>query len=164
MGMLMAKYVVVNIADMKVSENPEDTLITYSLGSCIAVVLYDPVAKVGGMIHIMLPDSSIEKVPEKLVVAKYVDSGVPLLFKTLFAAGAKRNRVVTKVCGGSNVMDKSKYFNIGERNYTAVRKILWRNNIMIAGEDVGGTKSRTVKLFMDTGKVVVSNSNEEYEI
>ena len=160
----MAKYVVVNIADMKVSEKPEETIITYSLGSCIALVLYDPLAKVGGMIHIMLPDSSIEKNPERLVPFKYVDTGVPTLFKTLFKMGANRNRIVTKVAGGSNVMDKSKYFNIGERNYTAIRKILWRNNIMIAGEDVGGTKSRTVKLFMDSGKVVVSNSQEEYEI
>lgn len=160
----MANNVVVNIADMKVSENPDDTVVTYSLGSCIALVLYEPVAKVGGMIHIMLPDSSIEKDPSRLVPYKFVDTGVPLLFKKMFAMGAKRSRVVTKVAGGSNVMDKSKYFNIGERNYTAVRKILWRNNIMIAGEDVGGSKSRTVRLHMDSGKVIVSNSHEEYEI
>ena len=160
----MPNFIVVNIADMKVSDNPEEKLITYSLGSCIALVLYDPVAKVGGMIHVMLPDSSIEKNPDKMNPLKFVDTGVPILFKTLFKMGAKRNRIVTKVAGGSNVMDKSKYFNIGERNYTALRKMLWRNNIMITGEDVGGSKSRTVKLFMDTGKTVVSNSQEEYEI
>ena len=160
----MAKYVVVNIADMKVSANPEDTIVTYSLGSCVAVVLYDPVQRVGGMIHVMLPDSSIERDRENLVAHKYVDTGVPLLFKALFALGANRNRVVVKVIGGSNVMDKNKFFNIGERNYAAVRKILWRNNIMIKAEDVGGSKSRTVKLYVDSGKCVISNSSEEYEI
>ncbi|MCD4829051.1 MAG: chemotaxis protein CheD [Candidatus Cloacimonetes bacterium] len=160
----MSKFVVVNIADMKVSQKPSDTIITYSLGSCIALVLYDPVAKIGGMIHIMLPDSSIEKNPDRMVPLKYVDTAVPMLFKKMFALGAKRNRIETRVAGGSNVMDKNRYFNIGERNHTAVRKILWRNNIMITGEDIGGTKSRTVKLFMDTGKVFVSNSQENYEI
>ena len=160
----MAKYVVVNIADMKISNKPEDTLITYSLGSCIAVVLYDPRTKNGGMIHIMLPDSKIERDKSKLIPYKYVDTGIPLLFKSLFKMGSKRNSIVVKVIGGSNVMDKNKFFNIGERNYAAVRKILWRNNIMISAEDVGGSKSRTVKLFLDTGKVVVSNTKEEYEV
>ncbi len=160
----MAKYVVVNIADMKISNKPEDTLITYSLGSCIAIVLYDPRTKNGGMIHVMLPDSKIERDKSKLIPYKYVDTGIPLLFKSLFKMGSKRNSIVVKVIGGSNVMDKNKFFNIGERNYAAVRKILWRNNIMISAEDVGGSKSRTVKLFMDTGKVVVSNTKEEYEI
>lgn len=160
----MARYVVVNIADMKVSSNPEDTIITYSLGSCIAVVLHDPITKNGGMIHIMLPDSSIEKDKSRIIPYKYVDTGVPLLFKSLFKLGTKRRNIVTKVIGGSNVMDRNKFFNIGERNYAQVRKILWRNNIMIAAEDVGGSKSRTVKLHLDSGRVVVSNSNEEYEL
>ncbi len=160
----MAKYVVVNIADMKISNKPEDTLITYSLGSCIAVVLYDPRTRNGGMIHIMLPDSKIERDKSKIIPYKYVDTGIPLLFKSLFKMGSKRNSIVVKVIGGSNVMDKNKFFNIGERNYAAVRKILWRNNIMISAEDVGGSKSRTVKLFLDTGKVVVSNTKEEYEV
>jgi chemotaxis protein CheD len=162
--MKMAKYLVVNIADMKVSDQPGDVLITYSLGSCIAVVLYEPIAKVGGMIHLMLPDSSIERDPSRLVPSKFVDTGVPLLFKALFALGAKRHLIQTKVIGGSNVMDRNKFFNIGERNYTAVRKMLWRNNIMITGEDVGGNRSRTVKLSLRDGKVVVSNSSEEYEV
>jgi chemotaxis protein CheD len=160
----MPRYLVVNIADMKVSDQPEDVLITYSLGSCIAVVLYEPISKIGGMIHLMLPDSSIERDKNRLAPFKFVDTGVPLLFKAMFALGAKRSLIQTKVIGGSNVMDKSKFFNIGERNYTAVRKILWRNNIMIQSEDIGGSRSRTVKLNMQTGSVVVSNSSEEYEV
>ena len=160
----MSKQVVVNIADMKISNKVDEFLVTYSLGSCVAIAVYDPFVKIGGLIHIMLPESSIEKNPALINPYKFVDLGVPALYKELFKNGAKRNHVVTKVIGGSNVMDKNKYFNIGERNYTAVRKILWRNNMIIHKEDVGGSKSRTVRVYINTGKVVVSNSYEEYEL
>ncbi len=160
----MGKLLVVNISDMKISSNPEEVIITYSLGSCIAVVLYDPVLRIGGMIHIMLPESQIEKDPQRTNPYKFVDTGVPLLFKDLLGRGSKRNHLIVKLIGGSNVMDANKFFNIGERNHIAIRKILWKNNILIKNEDIGGTKSRTVKLFIDSGKVVVSNAFEEYEV
>ena len=160
----MLKQIVVNIADMKISTKPEEFLVTYSLGSCVALAVYDPYAKVGGLIHIMLPDSTIEKNPLIINPYKFVDLGVPALYKELFKAGGKRNHIITKIIGGSNVMDKNKYFNIGERNYTSVRKMLWRNNMIIHKEDVGGSKSRTVRLYTATGKVIVSNSYEEYEL
>jgi len=159
----MNNTVVVSIADMKISSNPGEVLVTYSLGSCVAVSLYDPYKKIGGLIHIMLPDSSIEKSAE-INPFKYVDLGIPVLYKEMFKLGCKRGTLITSVIGGSNVMDKNKYFNIGERNYLAVRKILWRNNVIINKEDIGGSKSRTVRLFMDTGRVVVSNAHEEYEL
>lgn len=160
----MNKQLVVNIADMKISANTEDVLVTYSLGSCVAVVVYDPYKKIGGMIHIMLPESGIEREKDNLNPMKYVDLGVPVLYKELFKYGCKRGVLITSVIGGSNVMDKNKFFNIGERNYLAVRKILWRNNVMINKEDVGGSKSRTVRLHIGSGKVVVSNASEEYEL
>jgi len=160
----MLKQIVVNIADMKISTEPDEFLVTYSLGSCVALAIFDPYQKIAGLIHIMLPDSSIEKIPANINPYKFVDLGVPVLYKELFKLGAKRNHVITKVIGGSNVMDKNKYFNIGERNYTAVRKMLWRNNMIIHKEDVGGSKSRTVRLYTATGKVLVSNSYEEYEL
>jgi len=159
----MVKQLVVNIADMKISTNPDECLITYSLGSCVALALYDPYSHIAGLIHIMLPESQIEK-GDNINPYKFVDLGVPLLYKEIFKAGAKRHHIVTKVIGGSNVMDKNKYFNIGERNYTAVRKMLWRNNMIIHKEDVGGSKSRTVRVYTATGKVIVSNSFEEYEL
>jgi chemotaxis protein CheD len=160
----MSKQIVVNIADMKISTNPDELLITYSLGSCVALAVYDPYKQIGGLIHIMLPESHIERNSTNINPFKFVDLGVPALYKELFKLGSKRTHLVTKVIGGSNVMDKNKYFNIGERNYTAVRKILWRNNMIIHKEDVGGTKSRTVRIYTDTGKVLVSNSYEEYEL
>ena len=160
----MSKQIVVNIADMKVSNNPDELLVTYSLGSCVALAVYDPYTQMAGLIHIMLPESSIEKQSMNINPYKFVDLGVPALYKEMFKTGAKRNHVITKIIGGSNVMDKNKFFNIGERNYTAVRKILWRNNMIIHKEDVGGSKSRTVRIYTATGKVVVSNSYEEYEL
>ena len=149
---------------MKISTNPDEFLVTYSLGSCVALAIYDPYIQVSGLIHIMLPDSKIEKNPTNINPYKFVDLGVPALYKELFKLGAKRNHVITKIIGGSNVMYKNKYFNIGERNFTAVRKMLWRNNMIIHKEDVGGSKSRTVRLYTATGKVLVSNSYEEYEL
>jgi chemotaxis protein CheD len=160
----MIKQVVVNIADMKISKDPNECLITYSLGSCVALAVYDPYVKVAGLIHIMLPESQIEIDKSNINPFKFVDTGVPYLYKKLFEAGAKRNHIITKIIGGSNVMDKNKFFNIGERNFTNVRKMLWRNNMIIHKEDVGGSKSRTVRLFTATGKVIVSNSYEEYDL
>ena len=160
----MVKQVVVNIADMKMSTDPNECLITYSLGSCVAVAVYDPYNSIAGLIHIMLPESQIEKDIANINPYKFVDLGVPCLFKEMFKAGAKRNHIITKIIGGSNVMDKNKFFNIGERNYTNVRKMLWRNNMIIHKEDIGGSKSRTVRLYTATGKVIVSNSYEEYEL
>ncbi len=160
----MNKQLVVSIADMKISSNTEDIIVTYSLGSCVAVVVYDPYKKIGGMIHIMLPESGIEREKDNINPLKYVDLGVPVLFKEMFKYGCKRGVLITTIIGGSNVMDKNKFFNIGERNYLAVRKILWRNNVIINKEDIGGSKSRTVRLHIGTGKVVVSNATEEYEL
>ncbi|MCB5249762.1 MAG: chemotaxis protein CheD [Candidatus Cloacimonadales bacterium] len=159
----MNKTTVVSIADMKISSNPDDVLVTYSLGSCIAIVLYDPYKKIGGMMHVMLPDSSIDK-NANINPFKYVDLGLPILFKNLFKLGCKRGSIVTSLIGGSNVMDKNNYFNIGERNYQAIRKMLWRNNVIINNEDIGGSKSRTVRLYIDSGKIIVSNAKEEYEL
>jgi chemotaxis protein CheD len=160
----MLKSVTVNIADMKISKDPNEFLVTYSLGSCVSIALYDPVLKISGLIHIMLPDSTIEKNVEYTNPYKFVDLGVPALFKEMFKHGCKRQNIITKVMGGSNVMDKNKFFNIGERNFTAIRKMLWRNNMMIHKEDVGGSKSRTVRIYTGTGKVVISSANEEYEL
>jgi len=159
----MNKPIVVSIADMQISDNPNDTLVTYSLGSCIAVVLYHPYIKIGGMLHVMLPDSTIDR-SEIINPFKYVDLGVPLLFKNMFKLGCKRGSLITSIVGGSNVMDNNNFFNIGERNTIKQLEKCWRNNVIINKEDVGGSKSRTVRLFLETGKVVVSNAKEEYEL
>lgn len=155
---------VVGISDMRVSRNPEDALITYSLGSCIGVTAYDPMTRIGGMIHYMLPLSSIS--PDKAAQrpAMFADTGVPALLNELFAMGAAKNRVIIKAVGGAQLMDQHKLFNIGERNFLILRKILWKNNILIKSSDVGGMISRTVRFELDTGRVVVKSSKGETEL
>lgn len=148
---------VVGISDICISRDPSMDIVTFSLGSCIGVTAYDPVAKIGGMIHYMLPLSKISPEKAKAKPAMFADTGIPELLKQMFALGAVKKRLIIKVAGGSQLMDKNKIFNIGERNYLVLRKLLWKNNILIDAEDVGGSMSRTVRLCIDTGKVTVKS-------
>ncbi|MEW6220753.1 MAG: chemotaxis protein CheD [Thermodesulfobacteriota bacterium] len=143
--------IVVGIADMKVSNDPEAVLITYSLGSCIGVAIWDPAAKVGGLLHYMLPDSALDKVKAEKNPFMFADSGIPRLFKEAYRLGAAKNRIVVKVAGASQLMDSSGFFNIGKRNYMAMRKIFWKNNVMVAKEDIGGMVNRTISLTVNDG-------------
>lgn len=157
--------IVVGISDMKVSNNPDDVLITYSLGSCIGLVIWDPVAKVGGLLHYMLPDSSLDKEKAELKPFMFADTGIPRLFKETYKFGGNKNRMVVKVFGGSQIMDSSGIFNIGKRNYTILRKIFWKNKIMIAKEDVGGVSNRTVSIEVGTGLIRLKVSGQgEFEV
>lgn len=156
--------IVVEIADLKVSSNPSVVLVTYALGSCIAVMVHDPVMKAGGMIHYMLPlsESSPGKASER--PAMFADTGIPLLFHSMYALGCKKQDLVVKVAGGGSLYDDNGHFAIGERNYTILRKMFWKAGVMIAGEDVGGAKSRTARLFVDTGRCTITASGEESEL
>ena len=143
--------VTVGIADLKVSSNPEDTLVSYSLGSCIGLAVYDPVAGVGGLLHYMLPDASINQEKAEKNPAMFANKGIPLLFKQCFKLGADKKRMIVKVAGGSQVMGGGS-FNVGKRNYAVLRKIFWKNGIEIAAENVGGTSNRTIYLQVADGR------------
>ncbi|HDS15372.1 MAG TPA: chemotaxis protein CheD [Proteobacteria bacterium] len=145
--------VTVGIADLKVSNNLEDTLVTYSLGSCIGLAVYDPVARVGGLLHYMLPDSSINEEKAIKNPAMFANKGIPLLFKQCYGLGADKKRMIVKVAGGSQIMDDSGTFNIGKRNYAILRKIFWKNNVMIEAEDVGGACNRTMYFQIADGRI-----------
>jgi chemotaxis protein CheD len=155
---------VVDIADFAISNNPDCTLVTYSLGSCIGLAIWDPVAKAGGLLHYMLPDSSISPDKAESKPCMFADTGIPLLFKSLYTVGAQKRRLVVKVAGGSQLMDAQGTFNIGKRNQLALRKLLWKNNVMIDQEDVGGFEGRTVRLNVGTGRFVIKSKNREYEL
>ncbi|MBN2799452.1 MAG: chemotaxis protein CheD [Deltaproteobacteria bacterium] len=152
---------VVGISDMKVSRTPGDVLVTYALGSCIAVILWDPVLRAGGMIHYMLPLSKTSPEKAELTPAMFADTGVPMLFRMMYAMGCKKEDLVVKVAGGGQLYDDSGAFQIGHRNYVVLRKIFWKNDILITAEDVGGPVSRTVRLSVDTGEVVIRSKGEE---
>ena len=159
-----AAQLVVEVADLRVSDDPQAVIVTYALGSCIALCLYDPARKVGGMIHYMLPLSkaSPEKAKEK--PAMFADTGIALLFERMFALGCAKEELVVKVAGGGSIRGAEDMFKIGKRNHTLLRKLLWKNDLMIAAEDVGGSKSRTVRLFVGDGRVVVSSQGEESDL
>jgi chemotaxis protein CheD len=152
--------IIVGMADMRVTREPGATIISYALGSCIGVTLYDPVVRVGGMLHFMLPDSQID--PQKAIKNPWIfaDTGLPLFFREAYKLGAQKNRMYIKVIGGSQVMDDAGFFNIGKRNYLALRQIFGMNNVPIQAEDVGGCVNRTIRLEVSTGKVWVKTSGE----
>ncbi len=146
---------VVGIADMKVLKDPNITLITFSLGSCIGVSLYDPAAKIGGLLHFMLPDSKIDPQKAQKNPWMFADSGIPLFFKEAYRLGAEKKRLEVKVVGGAQILDDSQFFNIGKKNYMALRKIFWANQVLISAEEVGGNVHRTLSLELSSGRTWV---------
>lgn len=151
--------IIVGISDLKVSGQPDDTLITYALGSCIGVAVYDPVMRVGGLLHFMLPDSTLDANKARENAAMFADTGIPLLFKSCYAMGAEKRRMIVKVAGGASILDDGNYFRIGQKNITALRKIFWRNNVLIDAEDTGRSCNRTVRLEMSSGRCTVKSSD-----
>jgi len=150
------RTVVVGIGDCKVTDEPVE-MVTYALGSCIAVVIWDPVARVGGLLHFMLPESAVDRDTQgRANPYRYADTGTPLLFRAAYEKGAEKRRLVVRLAGGATVVDAGGVFNIGRRNYAAVRKILWKAGVLVHGEDVGGAVSRTVRLEVATGRCTVS--------
>ncbi len=154
---------VVGVADMRIATQAGVELITHALGSCLGITIYDPVAQVGGMLHVMLPQSSID--PEKAAKnpEMFVDTGIPRLFKECYRFGAKKERIILKVAGGASINsteESEDYFQIGKRNFVMLRKLLWKNGVMIEAQDVGGTQSRTLSLEIGTGEVVISSQGK----
>jgi len=156
------KTTVVGISDMKVSNNPEEVLITYSLGSCLGVIIYDPHARVAGLLHSMLPLSKIDPHKAKTAPYMFVDTGIPLLFKEAYKLGADKKNIIVKAVGCSSLLDEKGFFKIGERNFTVLRKLLWKNNILIEKQDIGGSQSRTVSISIESGDVKIKSGGREY--
>jgi chemotaxis protein CheD len=158
------KYIV-GVADMKVASVAGDVIVTHALGSCLGVMVHDPVAVVGGMLHVMMPQASLNPEKAKTNPYMFVDSGVPAFFQELYAAGAHKQRCVVVVAGGSNVNGgDNDRFAIGKRNYLMLRKLFWKNGILIKAEDVGGTAPRTVYLEIGSGRTWMSTAGQEREL
>ncbi len=149
---------------MKISSDAGEVLATFALGSCVGLTLFDSEKRIGGMIHCMLPLSKIDPIKAAQNPFMFVDTGVSALLQEMFDLGSERKHLVAKVAGASKIMDANSVFNIGERNHTVLRKILWKNSILISGEDVGGNAPRTMYLHMDTGRTVLKVLGEEREI
>ncbi len=156
------KYVVL-VGDMKVGKKG-DILVTHALGSCLGLMIYDPQVRVGGMLHAMLPLSKIN--PQKAEANPYmfVDTGVPKLFKSVYDLGAQKSRLIVKAAGCGQPLGNNEMFKIGERNHIVLKKLLWKNNILLESEDIGGTSSRTVTFDLDTGQIVISSGSQKWEL
>jgi chemotaxis protein CheD len=155
---------VVGVADMKVSSVPGERLITYALGSCLGIVVYDPQVSVAGMLHVMLPTGTIDPTKMQDKPAMFVDSGIPLLFKECYKLGAKKERMQVKVAGGAHAgaSEEDDRFQIGKRNMIALRKLLWKNGVMIHANDTGGVQtSRTMWVDVATGDVTLKINGAE---
>jgi chemotaxis protein CheD len=152
--------ITVGMADMKTASKPGEIIITHALGSCLGITVYDPTCHVGGMLHTMLPDSGIDPRKSGESPHMFVDTGVPLLFRECYRLGAQKANLIVKVAGGatSKSAPEEDYFRIGERNFVALRKLLWRNNVLIKSYDVGGTQSRTMSLDLATGTVLLKTN------
>ena len=152
---------IVGVADMKVSNDPADDVITYSLGSCIGLVIYDPVVRVGGILHYMLPESAIDKEKAAQKPFMFADTGIPRLFKTAYAMGAKKPRIKIFVAGGAEILDQNGFFNIGKRNYLALKKMFFKNKVMIDKQEVGGNINRTIRIEIASGDIFLKTSGSK---
>jgi chemotaxis protein CheD len=155
--------ITIGIAELTTSADPEATIITHALGSCIAVVLWDPTVRVGGMLHYLLPTEKGARPGEKAPEA-FADIGIPRLFEAMYKAGAKKENIQVKAAGGAAMGATQDVFAIGARNQTALKKILWKNSVSIVAEDLGGSVSRTVWLEVGSGRVFVRTPEQEKEL
>ncbi|MCP4689707.1 MAG: chemotaxis protein CheD [Desulfobacterales bacterium] len=156
------RYIVV-VGDMKTGQQG-DMIVTHALGSCLGLMVYDPEVNVGGLLHAMLPLSKINPEKAKANPYMFVDTGVPSLFKMLYELGGQKQRMIVKAAGCGNPLGKNEMFKIGERNHTVLKKLLWKNNILLEKEDVGGTASRTVHFDITTGQTVISSNGIKREL
>ncbi len=152
--------IVVTVSDMKLSNDPETLISTYSLGSCIGISIHDPVAQVGGILHFMLPESKLDPIKAEKNPYMFADTGIPRLFDEAYDLGGKKERMKIAAFGGAQILGQKGLFNIGERNNSAVRKILSKNNIVLDYEDLGGSFNRTLKLAVKNGRVWVKVSGK----
>ena len=156
----MPELIKVGMADLKVGKNP-DSLISYGLGSCVGIALYDAQTKVGGLAHIMLPDSTQARATDN--TAKFADTAIPVLLEQILRLGAQKSRVTAKIAGGSQMFSFAQatdIMRIGDRNAEAVREVLKAHSIRILAEDVGGNYGRTVELLLESGVFVIKTVNK----
>lgn len=157
MAEVKQNVIVVKLGQIAWSDRPEDLLVTYSLGSCVGLTLWDPVERIGGIAHVFLPSSDGHKIFEPEEAPRFADIGVPLLIEKMERKGASRKRLVARMAGGASLFPRlfREMPDIGAQNVSAVVEILQKHSIPIVGSDVGGNCGRTMRLEIRTGKTTV---------
>lgn len=145
----------VGLGEQAISRNPEEVLAAYGLGSCIGVAMTDPVARLSGLLHAVLPYG--KKEGNGANASKYVESGIERLVASLVREGANRARLAVRIVGGANMLTPgvTRSFDIGTRNIEAAKTTLSRLNLPISALDVGGHTGRTVRVYVANGRVTV---------
>ena len=157
----MSEMIKVGMADMNVCR-PPDAITTLGLGSCVGVVIYDPISKICGMVHVMLPDST--KIRNNENIAKFADTGITELIARLVKLGANRRSLVSKIAGGAQMFafkSNNDMLRIGERNIEATKTKLAQEGIRILAEDTGDSYGRTIEFYPETGKLLVKSVGKE---
>lgn len=152
----MGEIIKVGMADLKVCTSP-DGVTTLGLGSCVGIAIRDPVTKIGGLAHVMLPDSTAIR-GGSTNIPKFADTGIVELVKQMEALGAIRKRMVAKLAGGAMMFafqNKSDLVRVGDRNVEAAKATLVKLNIPVLAEDTGATYGRTVIFYPETGDYVI---------
>lgn len=155
---------VVGIADLRASKDPETTLVTFALGSCVGIAMYDPTTSAGALLHVLLPDSTLDAEKAAKNPAMFADTGIPALVSECMRMGIPKSRLRIWLAGGAAMMDDREVFKIGKRNQMAVRKALWKAGLMIYSEDMGGMAPRTVRLELKTGTFWVNSAGKTMEL
>ena len=153
----------VKLADLAVSKNPEDLLVVYGLGSTAAVILYDDEARAGGIVHFMLPNSASESRRAADYPAMYADVAIPLLVESCIGQGARGESLKARLAGGSILMGQGISRSISEGNIAAAKRILADLGIPLTAEDSGGNHNRAVRLEIATGKTFLKGPNGSWE-
>jgi chemotaxis protein CheD len=155
--------IIVDISDARVSKDPGDELVTYSLGSCIGVAVHDPVARIGGMLHYQLPSDRADSAKTDKNPLMFADTGMKYLIDKMMALGVNKRQLKVKIAGGAQMND-AKTFQIGKRNYAAIRQVLWKNGMFIDAEDVGGHNARNLSLQISDGTVQVKSQGNTKQL
>jgi chemotaxis protein CheD len=154
---------VIGIGEYAVTTQPDAEIVTHALGSCVAVCLWDPVTKVSGMLHFLLPESKLNAERAARQPGTFADTGIPLLFQAAYKAGAVKARLRVNLLGGAAVTSGPSGLDVGRRNALIAKKMLWQNGVLVKGESLGGTDTRTVTLSASTGRVQVTRGREVVE-
>lgn len=153
--MIMGEVVKVGMADLNVCI-PPNSITTLGLGSCVGVILYDPVKKISGMVHVMLPDST--KINNNENKAKFADTGIKELLDRILKMGASKPAIIAKIAGGAQMFafsSNNDMLRVGDRNVEATKKTLRELSIPLVAEDTGNSYGRTIEFFPETGELKI---------
>jgi len=159
------RRLVIGIGEFAVSNRPGDVIVTHALGSCIAVCVFDPRAGVAGMLHFLLPESSINPDRARAQPGVFADTGIPLLLDAASQYGLSKTRTIVTLVGGAEMTQQSvSSFATGRRNALAAKNVLWRAGVFVSGQEIGGSGARTLYLSVADGRMEVHNGQTYKEL